>query len=73
MIEDYTIETLEKTFKEHAKEALKKEMDLKEKYKEDYEKYYGDKQFFNMSEALYVMCVEIRDLKNQILDGTLKL
>ncbi len=68
MPEDYTIEQLENTFKEHAEAFHQKELDkqnhLKEKYKEDYEKYYDDKNCFNISEALHVICREIRQLKS---------
>lgn len=58
MTEDYTIEQLEKTFKEHA---------------EIYEKEWmthsaiGGQNYFNISEALHVICREINQI-NKVLD-----
>ncbi len=52
MPEDYTIEQLEKTFKKHA-----------EKYEQDWNQISSEKLDFNISEALYVICREINQLK----------
>lgn len=59
MSEDYTIEQLEKTFKEHA-ELFERE--------ENHRKEICDKDYitpnFNISEALHVICREINQLKD---------
>lgn len=69
MSEDYTIEQLEKTFKEHSEEALKEQEFQIEKFKI----MWPDDQLpshmlnsFNISEALYVICKEINYIKNSI-------
>lgn len=68
MAEDYTIENLEKTFKEHAEKNIKN-------YEKDIEsfkiKYPSEKlpdhyiDYFNISEALHVICKEINQLKEK--------
>ncbi len=64
MIEEYTIEQLEKTFKEHSENLIRSESEAKECNPEDYKEYYGEKGYFNMSEALHVICREINQLKS---------
>lgn len=58
MPEDYTIEQLEKTFKEHT-----------EKFEFQKSLNYGNPQKvlqdFNISEALHVICREINQIKRQ--------
>ena len=42
-------------------------MEAKEKNPEEYEEYYNNEEFFNISEALHVICEQINYLK-RILD-----
>lgn len=69
MTEDYTIEQLEKTFKEHAEKNIRNHEKDEESFKT---KYPGEKlpdhyvNYFNISEALHVICREINQLKYKI-------
>jgi hypothetical protein len=72
MTEDYTIEQLEKTFKEHAEIY---EQDCKENFERMLEQaitingQIPIEKHFNISEALHVICREITLLKREINYG----
>ncbi len=72
MTEDYTIEQLENTFKEHAEQY---EIDEKERF--DKAVRNGDMipivRHFNLSKALHVICREINYLKRTKQDNILSL
>lgn len=57
MKEDYTIEFLEKLFKKHSEEFEKKYHE--NPYKDE------DFEYFNLSNALYVICKEFNEIKSQ--------
>lgn len=56
-MEDYTIEQLEKTFKEHSESFTREEKLRKEKYGDDY-----ITPTFDISAALHVICKEINQI-----------
>jgi|HubBroStandDraft_3_1064219.scaffolds.fasta_scaffold1928556_1 hypothetical protein len=56
MEDDYTLDYLTKTFKNHYEK-------LDPKMKADCEKY--GHEYFNISKALYVICTEIQKLKEK--------
>ncbi len=62
MSKGYTIEQLEKTFKKHAEDYIEYE----KKRCEGTSVYIEN---FNISEALYVICKEINQLKREIKYG----
>ena len=71
-MEDYTIEQLEKTFKEHAEKAIIQQKEQLEKFKKDYLGSEIPCHFLNdfcISEALHVICREINHLKKFFQKG----
>ncbi len=69
MSEDYTIEQLEKTFKEHAQRNIIQNQRALENYKINYPDSEVPSHFLNefcISEALHVICREINSIKRTI-------
>lgn len=64
MTENYTIEQLEKTFKEHAERFNQDINHQIKKFESQGEKYPFEE--FNVSEALHVICREINQLKSDL-------
>lgn len=62
--ENYTIEQLEKTFKEHSEKSLKDfEIQCIKYFKEFQQPHPNVDDFFHISKALHVICREINQLK----------
>ncbi len=61
---EHTIESLEKTFKEHSKKAKETHLKQCQKHELEYNEPYPH-EFFDLSAALHVICKEINELKNK--------
>lgn len=61
---DCTIESLEKTFKEHSEKAKLEHLKQCQRHELQYNKPYPH-EFFDLSEALHVICKEINEIKDK--------
>jgi len=63
---EYTIEELEKTFKEHSEKAFREfELQCIKYFKEFQQPHPNVDTFFDISKALHVICKEIKEIKDR--------
>lgn len=61
---EYTVEDLEITFKEHSEKAQEQHLKQRQRHELEHNEPYPI-EFFDISEALHVICKEINEMKKQ--------